>query len=380
MVLLTSSGISLAISTSIIGLFTLLLFLSGYVLQQQSVRGMQAALSPTAPTHPASRPYPVAGGSPAGAYVIVNQGKEAFSSPDVVVTDSGDTGEGRDGELGESSGYEGMNSRQDDQGSNYGQKHKQVYLQMVSRPSVSGICSSLLFFKTLASQSKITTDKVFLYPKSWDNNAPTRSIVEALSTLKNHQDVYDIIIHAIDMTDPNYRFPSNTKLLSKASHKLTHYEKIFFTRSPGMLLNASKLNQLFFSEPPTFSSSSSSSYSPLSSWKKRRKPNDNSQTDMWVPTRLSTMNADLPYAFLVTTDHDSSGRVSIRSHVPIPSVKQSLIVPAIPRFPAERVTELHPAYVFFDKSKNQMREMGTVYYQEWKKQVHDACQGIEIND
>ncbi|OJD25725.1 hypothetical protein ACJ73_02899 [Blastomyces percursus] len=379
MVLLTSSTISLAISTSIIGLFTLLLFLSGYVLQQQSVRGIQAALSPTTPTHPASRPF-VAGGSPAGAYVIVNQGKEAFSSPDVVVTDSDDTVEGRDGELGESSGYEGMNSGQDDQGSRYGQMHKQVYLQMVSRPSVSGICSSLLFFKTLSSQSEIVTDKVFLYPQSWDINAPTRSIVEALSILKNHQDEYGMIIHAIDMTDPNYRFPSNTKLLSKASHKLTHYEKIFYTRSPGMLLNASKLNQLFFSKPPTFSSSSSSSYSPLSSWKKRIIANDNSQTDMWVPTRLSTVNADLPYAFLVTTEHDSSDRVSIRSHVPIPSVKQSLIVPAVSRFPAERGTELHPAYVFFEKSRDQMKEMETTFYQEWKKQVHDVCQGIDISD
>ncbi|PGH04936.1 hypothetical protein GX51_03232 [Blastomyces parvus] len=380
MVLLTSSTISLAISTSIIGLFTLLLFLSGYVLQQQSVRGIQAVLSPTTPTHPASQPYPGAVGSPAGAYVIVNQGKEAFSSPDVVVTDSDDTGEGRDGELGEPSGHKRVNSGQDDPGSRYGQKHKQVYLQMISRPSVSGICSSLLFFKTLASQSEIATDKVFLYPKSWDKNAPTRSIVEALNILKNHQDEYDIIIHAIDMTDPSYRFPSNTKLLSKASHKLTHYEKIFYTRSPGMLLNASNLNHLFFSEPPTFAPSSSSSYSPLSSWKKKRRTKDNSQTDMWVPTRLSTVNADLPYAFLVTTEHDSLGRVSIRSHVPIPSVKQSLIVPAAPRFSDEKGTESNPAYVFFEKNKDQMREMQTAYYQEWKKQVRDICQGIDIND
>ncbi|KKZ59028.1 hypothetical protein EMCG_00893 [[Emmonsia] crescens] len=380
MVLVTSSTISVAISTSIIGLFTLLLFLSGYVLQQQTVRGIQAAINTDIPTRPASRNYAVAGGSPAGAYVIVNQGKEAFSSPDVVVADNDGTGGRGGGELGKSSENEGGNSGQDDEGSRYGQKHNQAYLQMISRPSVSGICSSLLFFKTLASQSAIPTDKVFLYPQSWDQNSPTKRIAKALSLLKQHQGEYDIIIHAIDMTDPNYRSPSNTKLLSRASHKLTHYEKIFYTRSPGMLLDSSKLDQLFFSPPPTFSSSLPSSYSPFSSWKKRSKTNDNSQTDMWVPTRLSTVNVDLPYAFLVTTEHLSSGRVAIRTHVPIPSVKQSLIVPAISRFPVEKGAGLLPAYVFFEKNNDQMREMETVYYQEWKKQVQDICQGIDVND
>src|SRR5947207_9103284 len=44
MVLLTSSTISVAISSSIICMFTFLLFLSGYVMQQQTVRSLQDAL------------------------------------------------------------------------------------------------------------------------------------------------------------------------------------------------------------------------------------------------------------------------------------------------------------------------------------------------
>ncbi|OAX82067.1 hypothetical protein ACJ72_03580 [Emergomyces africanus] len=380
MVLVTSSSISFAVSTSIIGLFTLLLFLSGYVLQQKSVRGIQAAISPSAPSRLASRHYPVAGGSPAGAYVIVNQGKDAFSSPDVVVDDNSGVKGKSDGGLVDVSGNDERSLGQDEQSSRYSQKHKQAYLQMISRPSVSGICSSLLFFKTLNSQNETPTDKVFLYPQSWDQNSPTKNIAKALNLLKEHQDDYGIIIHPIDMTDSSYRFPSNTKLLSRASHKLTHYEKIFYTRSPGLLLDSSKLNQLFFTPPPTFSSSSSSSYSPFSSWKRRRKTNDNSKTDMWVPTRLSTVNPDLPYAFLVTTEHITPDRVSIRSHVPIPSVKQSLIVPAISRFPTEKGAVPRPAYVFFEKNEDKMRELKTEYYQEWENKVQDICQGLDVND
>src|ERR1700754_3329452 len=44
MVLLTSSAVSVAISGAIICAFTFLLFLSGYVLQQRTVRSLQEAL------------------------------------------------------------------------------------------------------------------------------------------------------------------------------------------------------------------------------------------------------------------------------------------------------------------------------------------------
>ena len=51
MVLVTSSTISVAISGAVVSLFTFLLFLSGYVLQQQTVRSLQEALrNPPAPT------------------------------------------------------------------------------------------------------------------------------------------------------------------------------------------------------------------------------------------------------------------------------------------------------------------------------------------
>ncbi|KAL2062359.1 hypothetical protein VTL71DRAFT_6625 [Oculimacula yallundae] len=46
MVLLTSAQVSVAISSTIVFLFTTALFLSGYVLQQQTVRDLRAAIKP----------------------------------------------------------------------------------------------------------------------------------------------------------------------------------------------------------------------------------------------------------------------------------------------------------------------------------------------
>ncbi|KAF4538782.1 Glycosyltransferase family 8 [Lasiodiplodia theobromae] len=49
MVLLTGGQVSMAISSAIVFIFTFLLFLSGYILQQQTVRGIQEAIKPRLP-------------------------------------------------------------------------------------------------------------------------------------------------------------------------------------------------------------------------------------------------------------------------------------------------------------------------------------------
>lgn len=52
--LLTQAQVSVALSSTIVVFFTLLLFLSGYVLQQRTVKGLQEALKPRIPQRPAS--------------------------------------------------------------------------------------------------------------------------------------------------------------------------------------------------------------------------------------------------------------------------------------------------------------------------------------
>lgn len=56
--LLTQSQVSVALSSSIVVFFTLLLFLSGYVLQQKTVKGLHEAFKPRIPQRPPSHSGP----------------------------------------------------------------------------------------------------------------------------------------------------------------------------------------------------------------------------------------------------------------------------------------------------------------------------------
>ncbi|KAF2144330.1 glycosyltransferase family 8 protein [Aplosporella prunicola CBS 121167] len=55
MVMLTGGQVSMAISSGIVVVFTFLLFLAGYILQQQTVRGLQDAIKPRIPSPIASK-------------------------------------------------------------------------------------------------------------------------------------------------------------------------------------------------------------------------------------------------------------------------------------------------------------------------------------
>ncbi|KAF1808528.1 hypothetical protein P152DRAFT_462391 [Eremomyces bilateralis CBS 781.70] len=55
-ILLTSGQVSVALSSGVVVIFTILLFLSGYVLQQQTVRSLRHAIRPPLPPPPPSLP------------------------------------------------------------------------------------------------------------------------------------------------------------------------------------------------------------------------------------------------------------------------------------------------------------------------------------
>ncbi|PGH16779.1 hypothetical protein AJ80_05094 [Polytolypa hystricis UAMH7299] len=367
MVLLTSSSISVAISSSIIGLFTFLLFLSGYVLQQQSVRSIQAVLHPpTRSNKPAIQLSPTL-----QTTVAVAANIKSADSTRVVSSTSGDAiGTSLPaGKVAKPFGNppNGAGSNQevlldaDDTPTN-----KYAYIQLISKPSAADICSSLLFFTTLASKTpNLDTDLLFLYPKSWDSSSPTKSVSLALDRLR--QSHADITLHAIDMANPRDRSPSDIRLLSKASSKLSRYERVFHLHSPGMLLDAEKLNTLLSS--------------PLEDADKSDK-NNKGATMPWSPTRLSVSETQLPPAFLATSRHLPSGATSVQSYVLAPIVRESFVAPASYRHTSSSDPNVlpQPAYVFFEKGRRRKVEVETMYFQEWKDGVQQVCSGIDLDD
>ncbi|TVY43759.1 hypothetical protein LSUB1_G001264 [Lachnellula subtilissima] len=97
MVLLTSSQVSVAISSCIVFFFTTALFLSGYVLQQQTVRDIRAAIKPQiVPTAPELKLFlpekfrDQEGNDGQGMGTVnVEVGKEAYGADDNKKVDDG---------------------------------------------------------------------------------------------------------------------------------------------------------------------------------------------------------------------------------------------------------------------------------------------------
>ncbi|WEW55995.1 hypothetical protein PRK78_001430 [Emydomyces testavorans] len=368
MVLVTSGTISVAISSSIIGLFTFLLFISGYALQQQSVRNIQAALPKY--TAPASTPtlLPTPFVKPAG-------GEEfpfAIDKREGISTSPFDTLPNH---------KQGDQQAPIDGATQTLTPDKRAYLQILSKPSAADICSTLLFSKTIALNSTLDTDRVVIYPESWELNSPTANIAAALRILRASRKQYNIILHAIDMDDPRDRHPSTTRLLKRASAKLRAYERLLYLRAPGVAVDVSTLDQLMLSldESHLFSEASSSS---RWCWWRWLFNNGKGGAKTWVDTQLSITSADLPSTVLVVSRYLRPGILSRRSHILGSSVRRNYVDSVMGSLSSHN-TKRHgkeQAYVYFEKNKNRLQERSSVYYLHWREELERVCQGVDLSD
>ncbi|EER27808.1 hypothetical protein CPC735_031440 [Coccidioides posadasii C735 delta SOWgp] len=372
MVLVTSGTISVAISSSIIGIFTVLLFLSGYVLQQQSVRNIKAAL----PRYtPATTPTFVATISP----------EPGWRREDGFANDKGNMfapqGLKDTGPFDILPNYK-LDSQQVPIGSSIdiNLADRQAYLQVLSKPSAADICSTLLLAKILASNSTLATDRIIIYPESWDMSAPTANIAAALRILRTSSERYNVILHAIDMSDPRDRHPSITRLLKRASAKLKIYERILYLRAPGVAVDTGKLDRLMNIPEKDDLASEASSPSPW--WRLLFDRHMKTRVRTWIPTELTVINADLPPAVLITSKYLRPGILSRRTHVLGSSIRSNHVnsVMGVLNGYKDGARQKEPAYVYFEKNKNRLQERSSLFYLEWRQNLEGVCQGIDLSD
>lgn len=361
MVLLTSSTVSFMISSSIIGLFTFLLFLSGYVLQQRTVRSIQLAIRP--PDLSTSQNWLQKG----AAEQLVLNGGEQDDQP--IPKDDVTAPVGKFAKIfgdGKQERLNNLGSQEADKGDRNPARH--AYLQILTKPSASDICSSVLFFDLLASNSSIpTTEHVVLYPESWDVNSPTRNIALALGLLRessgrSHRRKSNVVVHAVNTLNKNDGSPSESQLFKSASAKLAQYERIMYIRAPGLLLDAEKLDDLFLSQGTTFLSSKGAG-------------EGESGNDAWVSTRLSAASPDLPSVLLITSQPRRSGHTSVTSHVLEPSLEDAFVDAAV----SASGKEEDPAYVYFRRDTGGRRERESWYYHDWMSELQLVCNGIDVS-
>ncbi|KAB8072130.1 hypothetical protein BDV29DRAFT_196992 [Aspergillus leporis] len=343
MVLLTSSTVSVILSSGVICIFTLVLFLSGYVLQQQSVRSIQHAIKP--PQQPPLIPAP---GSPGPSY----QGTKRSLLSDILPD------------------QQQHHIQDPKRNGNY------AYLQLLSTPDPSNICSAILFFKTLATNGSAVQDRLFMYPQEWDSNKASKPVTMALSLLRTASLKYDIWLLPIDMTaatSAGYA-PTDTKLLRLGQIQFMQYDSVLYVQTPGLLLDTAKLDAVLLSRP-------------LPGRHDKNRP-ESFNNEAWIPMPLRPdRDVTLPPVYLVTVNNVGSGQVEARGH--IPNV-------ALPGF-GSLVTgpwgvrssdggngggdEGRPGYVFFEHEEDgHVRWAGNSLFGAWRAQEYDVCEGIDFDD
>ncbi|KAF5858900.1 hypothetical protein ETB97_003606 [Aspergillus alliaceus] len=327
MVLLTSSTVSVILSSGVICIFTLLLFLSGYVLQQQSVRSIQHAIKPL---HP---PDPIANLPP-----HQDSTKRNHILPDQHVPRG-----------------------------NY------AYLQLLSTPDPSNICSAILFFKTLSTNHTAIQDRLFMYPQEWDQIAHdhTNPISKALSLLRTASLKYGIWLLPIDMTaatSAGYA-PTDTKLLRLGQIQFMQYDSVLYVQTPGLLLDTEKLDAMLLSRP-------------LPGRHDKTRP-ESYNNEAWIPMPLRPdRDLALPPVYLVTVNNVGSGQVEARGHVPNVALPGfgSLVTGPWGAQSAGGDGE-QPGYVFFEHDDDgHVRWAGNSLFGPWRAGQYDVCEGMDFDD
>jgi hypothetical protein len=360
MVLLTSSTISVLLTSGVVCLFTFLLFLSGYILQQQSVRNIQ---------HVIRAPNSVLMNQPLNPNSALNDAiqKLHHNVRRDALYDSLSTNDDDGKSYGEekpSLGQDVLSDWESESPSHGGTQGNYAYLQLLSHPDPSDICSAILFFKMLATGKTAVHDRLFMYPQEWDQKTPTsKNASEALAILRAASRKYDIWLLPIDMspaTSQGYA-PTDAKLLRLGQVQFMQYDGVLYLRTPGILLDAKKLDKMFLSWPL-----------PLQYDKNRPESYNNAA---WIPMPLrAEKDVSLPPAYLITVN-SLGHRVEARTHVPnilLPGFRELVAGPDIEN------PDL-PAYVFFEQDKDgHVHWKGNRWFGAWRVAQQEVCDSLDL--
>jgi hypothetical protein len=241
MVLLTSSAVSVAISGFIICAFTFLLFLSGYVLQQRTVRSLQEALRQP----PEPRPIPSLPAQFRKGDVVGDKEKEIDEV--VVVLESGQL-EQNEGVQTAMLGPSGMETSDlldatESGAQATGRPHKQETLAYIlTVPDPEDLCSAALFAQQQRQSSALTNKPaiVFLYPSTWETS-PSGLHISALTFLRDIQDEYSLTYHPVDISAVWSGVGTNSQLLGELQRNRWDFDRILYLKSPGVVRDMSAI-------------------------------------------------------------------------------------------------------------------------------------------
>ncbi|QKX63509.1 uncharacterized protein TRUGW13939_10680 [Talaromyces rugulosus] len=324
MVLLTSGTVA-TLLIPITCVCTFSIFLAGYALQQHSVRKIQDAIRP---------------------YDVIPTIPDEFSHDNTreTITDP------KTGELVTIN------------------KGNFAYVQLLSEPNPSDICSSILFFKKLIDGESEIGDRLFMYPEEWDMIASSDpNINAALSTLQTASKKYDFWLLPISMnlvTQQGYSL-TDSKLLRLGEIQFMRYDSVLYLRSPGFLLDAKELDKMLLSRPL-----------PLKYDINRL---ESYRNEAWIGMPLlAHQEARLPPVYLISVN-TMRNRVEARTHIPNVAMRGFGDLAAGPTYKC--TSGIDPAYVFFewDEDRHNTKQEDNPYYHQWRKEQTQVCKEVNFD-
>ncbi|EXJ94051.1 hypothetical protein A1O1_02444 [Capronia coronata CBS 617.96] len=252
MVLLTSSAVSVAISSSVVCLFTFLLFLSGYVLQQQTVRALQEALrQPREPRPVPTLPPQFQHLTNETTSVTVEGRSDGVGSMTIPIEGTDNTRDDLNSiqipVIAEDASQIPLAGREDippvpPQSDHSLDRDRQpqrlAYIFALLKPS--DLCAVLLFAKQQRSSSQLASEPsiVLLYPSTWET-ASSSLQSSALSYMRDVQDLYDLVYHPVQIRRD---WDVKAQLLGELQWKHWDYDRALYLRTPGLLLDSKMLD------------------------------------------------------------------------------------------------------------------------------------------
>ncbi|RVX67134.1 hypothetical protein B0A52_08568 [Exophiala mesophila] len=242
MVLLTSGTVSVIISSGVVCTFTFLLFLCGYVLQQQSVRSLQEAIRqpperkpvPTLPAkfrHPENELFEAVVGENIDGSVdstIVNEmtGARGSKPGDNIQVPVDVDGQGL---------RRVKESRISEDGSSF---ERLAYFFALQEPS--DLCSALYFadLHRNASNLSIPPSLVLLYPATWESSGSVLH-TSILSFMRTIQESQDLIYHPVPIDE---RLGVKAQLLGELQWTRWNYDRGMYLRLPGTAIDVQLLD------------------------------------------------------------------------------------------------------------------------------------------
>jgi hypothetical protein len=236
MVLLSSSAVSAAISGGVICAFTFLLFLSGYVLQQRTVRSLQEALrQPPEPLRPIPSHLPRLTNVDVGISRNSNDEIEEI----IVGVDTPLEAEQEKDSVAE----EASKSVSPDP-SQFVTENFDSLAYILSLPEPEDLCSAALFARQQRESSSLPRKPaiVFLYPSVWETS-PSPVHVAALTFLRDIQEDFDLVYHPVEISTVWSGVGINSQLLGELQRNRWNYDRALYLKTPGMAMDLFILDQ-----------------------------------------------------------------------------------------------------------------------------------------